>query len=214
MGQRFNPAPGWPEAPEGWLPPQGWNPDPSWPPAPEGWELVVDVDPLAEAQADDAGESEVVSGDGITTPVLEIRASRFAGGRLITPNVVRIWNDRVEEYEHHAVRRKNTKSVNYAQVAQVVINRGLRWTTLSVESAGGHRITILGLNKSRAQEIKQMLDQKVHTVKVGIHVAAVPTAPSNQADSVVDQLTKLADLRDRGVLSEDEFVAQKAKLLS
>jgi hypothetical protein len=29
-----------------------------------------------------------------------------------------------------------------------------------------------------------------------------------------DELTKLADLRDRGVISEDEFQAQKAKLLA
>ena len=133
---------------------------------------------------------------------------------MITPNVVRIWNDRVEEYEHHAIRRKTTKSINYAQVAQVVMNRGLKWTTLSVESTGGHRITILGLNKGRAQDIKQMLDQRVHTAKVGIHVPAVPAAPTSQADSIADQLTKLADLRDRGILSEEEFATQKAKLLS
>lgn len=39
---RFNPAPGWPPAPVGWLPPAGWQPDPSWPPAPPGWPVVVD----------------------------------------------------------------------------------------------------------------------------------------------------------------------------
>lgn len=32
--------------------------------------------------------------------------------------------------------------------------------------------------------------------------------------SSADELVKLADLRDRGVLSEDEFAQQKAKLLS
>ncbi len=34
---RFNPAPGWPPAPDGWTPPDGWQPDPSWPTAPVGW---------------------------------------------------------------------------------------------------------------------------------------------------------------------------------
>jgi hypothetical protein len=33
-------------------------------------------------------------------------------------------------------------------------------------------------------------------------------------DNVVDQLTKLVDLRDRGALTEAEFEAQKAKLLA
>jgi hypothetical protein len=42
MGTRFNPAPGWPPVPEGYVPPPGWQPDPAWPPAPEGWQLWVD----------------------------------------------------------------------------------------------------------------------------------------------------------------------------
>jgi hypothetical protein len=42
MARRFNPAPGWPDAPAGWLPPAGWQPEPSWPPAPAGWQFVVD----------------------------------------------------------------------------------------------------------------------------------------------------------------------------
>jgi hypothetical protein len=42
MGTRFNPAPGWPPVPEGYIPPPGWQPDPAWPPAPEGWQLWVE----------------------------------------------------------------------------------------------------------------------------------------------------------------------------
>lgn len=39
---RFNPPPGWPKPPVGWVPPKGWKPDPSWPPAPPGWQLWID----------------------------------------------------------------------------------------------------------------------------------------------------------------------------
>jgi membrane protease YdiL (CAAX protease family) len=39
---RFNPAPGWPAPPPGWLPPANWSPDPSWPQPPPGWTLVID----------------------------------------------------------------------------------------------------------------------------------------------------------------------------
>jgi hypothetical protein len=46
---RFNPPPGWPPAPTGWIPPSGWQPDPSWPPAPAGWPLwVQNVAPVGE----------------------------------------------------------------------------------------------------------------------------------------------------------------------
>jgi len=38
-------------------------------------------------------------------------------------------------------------------------------------------------------------------------------APGMLTDEVVDQLKKLAELRDAGVLTEKEFAAKKAKLL-
>ena len=60
MGLRFNPAPGWPPPPPGFVPPPHWRPDPSWPPAPPGWQLWVDdsapdPSPAAGPQAWDGG---------------------------------------------------------------------------------------------------------------------------------------------------------------
>ncbi len=37
----FNPPPGWPRPPAGWIPPRGWAPDPSWPKPPPGWQLWI-----------------------------------------------------------------------------------------------------------------------------------------------------------------------------
>jgi len=45
-------------------------------------------------------------------------------------------------------------------------------------------------------------------------LTALFTGGSSAQPDVGDELTKLADLRDRGALTEDEFQAQKAKLLS
>lgn len=41
MSWIFNPPPGWPPQPDGWVPPPGWAPDPRWPPAPAGWQFWV-----------------------------------------------------------------------------------------------------------------------------------------------------------------------------
>ncbi len=38
---RFNPPPGWPPAPDGWVPPDGWTPPSNLPPAPAGWQWWV-----------------------------------------------------------------------------------------------------------------------------------------------------------------------------
>src|SRR5262249_11694990 len=48
MGLRFNPAPGWPPPPPGFVPPPDWRPDPSWPPAPPGWQLWVTDDTMPD----------------------------------------------------------------------------------------------------------------------------------------------------------------------
>jgi uncharacterized protein DUF4190/putative regulator of septum formation len=48
MGLRFNPAPGWPPPPPGFVPPPDWRPDPAWPPAPPGWQLWVSDDTVPE----------------------------------------------------------------------------------------------------------------------------------------------------------------------
>jgi hypothetical protein len=41
-----------------------------------------------------------------------------------------------------------------------------------------------------------------------------PAAPAPQGQDTVEQLKQLADLHAQGVLTDDEFAAQKAKLLS
>src|SRR5215475_161435 len=77
MGLRFNPAPGWPPPPAGFVPPPGWQPDPAWPPAPPGWQLWVDdTIPLA------AGTATV---PGPYAPGPAYAPGPYApGGRLIT----------------------------------------------------------------------------------------------------------------------------------
>lgn len=45
------------------------------------------------------------------------------------------------------------------------------------------------------------------------HKRQAKAAPGMLTDEVIDQLKKLAELRDAGVLTEHEFAARKAKLL-
>ena len=64
---RFNPPPGWPPAPAGWVAPPGWQPDPSWPAPPPGWQLWVEDRPAISPKAQDsllamAGGTAVILG--------------------------------------------------------------------------------------------------------------------------------------------------------
>jgi hypothetical protein len=44
--------------------------------------------------------------------------------------------------------------------------------------------------------------------------AAPPPAPSGGGDSRVDQLKELASLKEQGVLTEEEFASEKARILA
>lgn len=52
----FNPPPGWPKPPDGWVPPRGWTPDPSWPDPPEGWQLWLSGDSGSDQQVQSPSE--------------------------------------------------------------------------------------------------------------------------------------------------------------
>jgi Short C-terminal domain len=45
-------------------------------------------------------------------------------------------------------------------------------------------------------------------------VAAAPAAPAAGSQSMIDQLKELGELKAQGILTEEEFAAQKAKLLN
>src|SRR6185436_7097912 len=67
-GPTFNPPPGWPKPPTGWVPPKGWTPDPAWPPPPSGWQLWLDAD-APEPSGDSAGSPDVRSASPIDSVV-------------------------------------------------------------------------------------------------------------------------------------------------
>lgn len=69
------------------------------------------------------------------------------------------------------------------------------------------------VSEARQKKLVERQTQYIHQVNPAAAAAPAPAAPAAAPVDVADQLKKLADLRDQGVLSEEEFQAQKAKLL-
>lgn len=65
--------------------------------------------------------------------------------------------------------------------------------------------------KQRAVEIGDYVRGRVAG---GPAPAAAPAAASGPAETVSDQLRQLGELRDAGVLTQEEFDAKKAELLA
>jgi Meiotically Up-regulated Gene 113 (MUG113) protein/uncharacterized protein DUF4041 len=73
---RFNSPPGWPPAPEGWVPPIGWTPPASWPEPPTDWELWVEMEE-EEPAVDGTTSSAVDHIPGIQNDQEEPKLSRL-----------------------------------------------------------------------------------------------------------------------------------------
>ena len=67
--------------------------------------------------------------------------------------------------------------------------------------------------KVRQQQRWAAQDAASQQMLAPVHPAPVVPAPPVAEDPMVTQLKQLAELRDAGVLTEEEFAAKKAKLL-
>ncbi len=62
---------------------------------------------------------------------------------------------------------------------------------------------------------KEIVQALVDAIEDGrSSTSSQPSTSSGNAESAIDKLKKLGELKDAGVLTEEEFQQQKAKLLS
>jgi len=87
---------------------------------------------------------------------------------------------------------------------------GIGYTTVEVATSGD-RVSFR-VSKGEAEQVKDAVLRLMREPSPAAAPAA-PASPAPPSTSLADELTKLAQLRDQGVLSEEEFQAQKARLL-
>lgn len=78
--------------------------------------------------------------------------------------------------------------------------------------ASGNKAEVGSLMKQDGKEIADLVRERISRPSNPLPKASRTRRPRH-APSVADELKKLAELRDDGVLTDDEFTAQKARLL-
>ena len=97
----------------------------------------------------------------------------------------------------------------YDKITSIQYSTGLVFGKITIFTSG---------NKSEIDQVEKKVvrdfGEGVRARVSGIAPSATTAAPpSIDALSVVEQLERLGSLKDRGILSEEEFAAQKAKIL-
>lgn len=136
-----------------------------------------------------------------------------------TPNVIVIDNDHIE------YRRRNwylisvdTENLHFQNVAGISVDKHLFGATLIIKSTGDNDIYVDGFKKKKANVIKeicyQLISENSQKGTTEMLSAAMSDAYNKSNISVADELVKLKGLLDSGVLSQEEFDAQKKQLIS
>lgn len=103
--------------------------------------------------------------------------------------------------------RRDTNMIPIGQIQGVSTHRaGLSYTTVRVATAAD--TVEFRVNRRQAEEAKDLL------LRLKNQAGAAAPAPGYAAtSSVADELRKLGQLRDAGILTESEFASQKTRLL-
>lgn len=81
--------------------------------------------------------------------------------------------------------------------------------TATAVSNGVSRRQVSRWDKKAQQEQQQQPQQQAAPAPA----APAPQPPADDMSAKVEQLKQLAELKDQGILTEEEFAAQKAKIL-
>lgn len=105
--------------------------------------------------------------------------------------------------------RKDSNIIPIRQIQGITTHRsGLSYTTVRVATAGD--VTEFRVTKRESEQVKATLLQLMN--QIAQSPQPVQTSGSS-GPSIADELRKLAELRDAGVLTNAEFTEQKARLL-
>jgi uncharacterized membrane protein YdbT with pleckstrin-like domain len=201
----------------------------------EGEELVLDLRPHWWSIAPPAAGLVAAVILGIGALVVDNGPLKFLAGIVLLAALVyfafryarwastnfAVTSERVI-YRSGLVARRATQmpleKINTVDFRQTVFERLIGGGDLIIESGSDAGVaTFSDVRKPLAvqQEINRQMDrhEKGGWAQQAAHFASTAPAPAPGPATIPDQIAQLAVLRDRGVLSEDEFQMKKAQLL-
>jgi hypothetical protein len=114
-----------------------------------------------------------------------------------------ITNERFVRLKTQLLSPTDVKEVYLKDISNIDIDAGFLTTTVFVKSAGG-TIEIIVTNKEMANIFKRNLNDAKSKL----------SEPVTPKVDIISQLEKLAELKEKGILTEAEFLEQKQRLLS
>lgn len=146
-----------------------------------------------------------------------------SGGALVAPNTIFATDKRVIIRNPTMMGlRASIEDIPYDKITSVKLEKGLLSSSIVLRVPGlselgrlsksnlawgkGEEGTIDGLPKDKAEKLVKVIKEQMEKIKTR-------SQTSTPAVSVTDELMKLADLKSKGILSDEEFVKLKRRQL-
>lgn len=140
----------------------------------------------------------------------------ITGGKVGTNLGLLVATDRRAMFVSEGVINHTFEDFPYDRINTVTSSRGMALAKIMINTGGANRI-IEQVAKSEAEPIAAVIRERVEAVTRERYQPVAPAPapqPAPAGPSLAAQLRELAELRDQGILSSDEFEAQKAKILN
>lgn len=148
------------------------------------------------------------------------------------PDAVVLTSKRFMIYRTKMLGRYDFEDNVWRELKDVRIKEGVLGATISVETAGGSKLSVDYLPKQRAREVyrraqaleEQALEERrqrsleAERARSGAFVvpqhAITPAPAAPPAQDPVAKLTQLKSMLDAGLITEEEFASKKAEVLA
>jgi PH (Pleckstrin Homology) domain-containing protein/putative oligomerization/nucleic acid binding protein len=142
------------------------------------------------------------------------RQSRFKpGGAKGTPATLFVTSQRLIFRNPSMMgMREHFSSVNYDKISSLDIEKGIFSSTLKIR-AEGFAGDVDAIDKEKAEKILLYIQEKMDEATTSAMHSQRGTHTSNLQLSTADELTKIARLKEQGILSETEFNQMKQEIL-
>jgi hypothetical protein len=154
------------------------------------------------------------------------------GGSAVTPNIIYATNKRIIIRDPYLLEiKENIVDIPYDVITSVKLDKGLLSSTIRFEApalVGSRRLGMIdgivsgendhegiieAIPKRKAEDVVQVIRSGMH--HTGYNPDEIQSVSHQQSNtsSIADELTKLAKLREQGVITEEEFANLKKDVL-
>jgi hypothetical protein len=131
------------------------------------------------------------------------------GGSFTTPDTIFVTNKRIVIRDPSLLgARENIVSVSYEKITSIELERGV-FSSKIIIRAPGFADEMEAISKKAAEQIVQYVKNSMDKTKIESQKESL-----EGKESIADELLKLANLKEKGVLSDEEFLKMKKDLLN